>query len=338
MAAFVIFAVLAAPFPVTAQQKSAYRYLAPVFAHGRILLAATDKYVVVAMDTANAQKVYPAPAAAGRGDARFPVVVPVGGRSLAILTGAVEWFDLMDENAPGIEAQTWLGSAARARPSTGDSGKPDDQPRPTLGQPRLDRGQSTVTHIEVMTEAIAEKLHDYAVDYHSKAEVPKGAPLLSVLWVGWGEDGPAVWTARYDFTQEWLAENFYHTRLERPRTRDLLKSPEGIAFAEEGYPEAGNLLELLERLEAHDPALEKLWSQPSMALVLAARKAGPVPYGTRAGKGKKITAQQAADFCRALLQASTDSRASATGPATAEKPLVGVLLVDEEGARWIHKP
>ncbi len=326
LVALAIVALMVFASSALAQQKTSYRYFAPAFAHGRILLAATDKYVVVAMDTANTPKVYPEPAAAGRGDARYPVVVPVGGRSVAILTGAVEWFDLMDENAPGVEAEAWLKNATRARPIAPDSGKPGGRPqdeRPTLGQ-------GTNAQIEIITEGIAEKLHEVAVDYHTQAELPKGAPLLKVLWVGYGMDGPAVWSARYGFTQEWRAENFYQTRLEHPRTRDLLKSPDGssakgMAFAEESYPEAGNLLELLEPLEAQDPRLEKIWSQPSMAVVLTARKTG---------KGKKITAQQAADFCRALLEAS----AEASGPVTSERHSIGVLVVDEEGARWIYKP
>ncbi len=319
LVALAIVALMVFASSALAQQKTSYRYFAPAFAHGRILLAATDKYVVVAMDTAHAPK------NAGKG-ARYPVVVPVGGRSVAILTGAVEWFDLMDENAPGVEAEAWLKNATRARPIEPDSGKPGGRPqdeRPTLGQ-------GTNAQIEIITEGIAEKLHEVAVDYHTQAELPKGAPLLKVLWVGYGMDGPAVWSARYHFTQEWRAENFYQTQLERPRTWDLLKSPDGsiakgMAFAEESYPESSHLLELLERLEAQDPQLEKIWSQPSMALVLAALKTG---------KGKKITAQQAADFCRALLEASLE----ASGPVTSEKHSIGVLVVDEEGARWIYKP
>ncbi len=316
---FLLSALLAVPSPAVPQKKSAYRYFAPAFAYGRILIAATDKYVVVAMDTAPPRRVPPGAIK----DARFPVVVPIGGRSLAILTGAVEWFDLMDQNAPGIEAQTWFRSREARSLGAGE------RPPPTLGQPRLDRGESTVSLIEVIVEGIAEKLHEYAVDYHAKAELPKDAPLLSVLWVNYTMDGPVVWTARYPFTQQWRAEDFYLTRLERPRTRDLLKFPEGLAFAEEGYPEPGHLLELLERLKAQDsslrsgqaPQLEKIWSQPSMALVLSALKAG---------KGKKITAQQATDFCRALLEASA--------PVSTEERRVGLLVVDEEGARWIHKP
>ncbi len=302
---------------LAAQKKSAYRYFAPAFAYGRILIAATDKYVIAAMDTANAPKVYPEPAAAGRGDARFPVVVPVGGRSLAILTGAVEWYDLADQNAPGIEAETWVRSRAAQGPSESPGGSAGRLP------PRLGAGSNM--QIEIITENIAEKLHEYAVDYHSKADLPKGSPLLMIVWVNFDTEGSTVWLARFPFTQEWRAEDFYRTRLELPRTRDLLKSPKGLTFAEEGYPEPDNLLELLDRLKAQDPSLQKVWSQPSLALVLTALKEG---------KGKKLSAQQTADFCRALLEAS----AEAPEPATAEKRLIGVLVVDEEGARWIHKP
>jgi hypothetical protein len=279
-------------------QQPSYRFLAPAFAYGRILLAATDKYVVVAMDAANA----PAEASG-----RLPVVVPAGGHSLAILTGAVEWCDLMDENAPPVEAQTWVRGAGGAPSLMVDA-------PPTLEQAKN-------AQIEILIHEIAEKLHEYAVDYHARADVPKGAPLLSVLWVSFGSEGPFIWTARYPFIQEWRAQDFYQTRLERPRSRDLLQSPQGLAFAEDGYPEPTDLLGWLARLDAQDPSLEKLWSQPSMALVLEARKTG---------KAKKLAAQQAADFCRALLEASA--------PPASEKHTSGVLILDEEGARWIYKP
>ena len=314
MAVMAILVLLVVPHATVAQQKSAYRYFAPAFAYGRILIAASDKYVIVAMDTASA------PPGSAK-DALFPVVAPVGGRSLAILTGAVEWYDLADQDAPAVEAQTWVRGRAVASP-TESPGAPPGRLAPRLGA-------ESDMQIEIITASIGENLHQYTVDYHSKADLPKGSPLLRIVWVNFDTEGPTVWVARYPFTQEWRAEDYYRTRLELPRTRDLLKAPKGLVFVEEGYPEPDNLLEFLERLKAQDPSLEKVWSQPSMALVLAALKEG---------KGKKLSAQQTADFCRALLEASSALIAQDSRAAGIEKPRIGVLVVDEAGARWIYKP
>jgi hypothetical protein len=236
---------------------------------------------------------------------RPPLVVPVGGRRLGILLGAVEWATPASGRAPvrlDRELPTLASEAARPRPAT--------DPYPTASD------------IESLGVAFLERLRAVAGELHRKLDLKPEEPLVELLLVGYAEHyGPEVWLLKYRIAQEAFRGDYWRTRVLRPSYTQLYPPEKGQprTLIEVRFPDESGAT-LLELLRQNDPRLVRVAaSDPRIA-----RAAG---YLER-GESQKAPAGDTAEWLRATMGAVR---------AADEKQILGVLY-EERDLEWILAP
>lgn len=282
------------PPPVSTQQGE--RDVVANLAAGRVILCvASDGIVIGAVE----HGVEP-----GSGP---PLAVPLGGGHIAILLGAVEWISPASDR-PAVRLDRELPVLVRqARP-----------PGPQLSKDPY----STAADIESVGVAFLERLRTVASELHRKLDLPSEEPLVELLLVGYAENyGPEAWLLRYRIAQEALRGDYWRTRVLRPSYTQLYPPEKGQprTLIEVRYPD-GSGPGLLDLLNQNDPRLARLSNaDPRMARV--------AEHLAR-GESHKAAAHDAAEFLRALLDATSGTQA---------KQILGILN-QQRGLEWVLAP
>ncbi len=236
---------------------------------------------------------------------RPPLIVPVGGRRLGILLGAVEWAAPASGRAPvrlDGELPALASEAARPRPAT--------DPYPTASD------------IESLGVAFLERLRAVAGELHRKLDLKPEEPLVELLLVGYAENyGPEVWLLKYRIAQEAFRGDYWRTRVLRPSYTQLYPPEKGQprTLIEVRFPDESGAT-LLELLRQNDPRLVRVAASD-------ARIARAAEYLER-GESQKAPAGDTAEWLRATLGAVR---------AADEKQILGVLY-EERGLEWLLAP
>ncbi|HJY86059.1 MAG TPA: hypothetical protein VKE24_04405 [Candidatus Acidoferrales bacterium] len=232
-----------------------------------------------------------------------PLIVPVGGRRLGILLGAVEWaahgraLVRFDRVLPALASEV-----TRPRPAK------DPQP--------------TASDIESLGVAFLERLRAVAQELHHKLDLRPQEPLVELLLVGYEENyGPEVWLLKYRVAQEASRGDYWRTRVLRPSYTQLYPPEKGqprtlieVRFPDESGPT------LLELLRQKDPRLVRIAASD-------ARIARAAEYLDR-GESQKALAGDTAEWLRATLGAVR---------AADERQILGVLY-EERDLEWLLAP
>jgi len=172
-------------------------------------------------------------------ESRPPAFVPLSGRRMAVLLGAVEWLHPGTGRAPvrlDVELPRLLGQVAAG--------------------PRLRQEQGG--DLEAVGMALLEPLRASAGKITRKLPLGAEEPLVEMLLVGYAEEyGPEVWLLRYRLAQDPLRGEYYQTRVLRPTYTQLYPPEKGQprTLLEVRYPPEDPGPELLALLKESDPRL-----------------------------------------------------------------------------------
>lgn len=240
-------------------------------------------------------------------ESRPPQVVPLRGGHIAILLGAVEWVS----------------------PTSGHPTVRLDRELPILPSeaagpgPRLTKDpNATAADIESVGVAFLERLRAVAGELHRKLNIPQEEPLVELLLVGYAENyGPEAWLLQYRIAQEALRGDYWRTRVLRPSYTQLYPPEKGQprTLIEVRYPEDSGPA-LLDLLKQNDSRLSRFSNDdPRMARV--------AEHLAR-GESHKAAARDAAEFLRAVLDATSGMQA---------KQILGILN-QQRGLEWVLAP
>lgn len=236
-------------------------------------------------------------------EARPPVVIPLSGRRVAILLGAVEWV------APVTARE--LARMDTALPRLVSS----------LGRPAKP-GEDQANDIEALGVALLEPLRAAAARLHRKIDLPEDEPLLELILVGYVEEyGPEVWTLRYRIAQDPLRGDYWQTRVLRPQYEQLYPPEKGQprTLMEARYPPEDEAPALLDLFSQKDPRIERIRASSELFAKATQRLS--------AGESNKAPVDDVTGFVRAALGAITPDA------------LNGLAVIREQkGFEWILAP
>jgi hypothetical protein len=233
---------------------------------------------------------------------RLPAIVPLGGRRVGVLLGAVDWF---------------LPAAGRFQAQL-------DRALPRVisrSGPHLKQEGSN--DIEQAGLALLEPLRLAAESLHSKIDLPPEESLLELLLVDYAEGyGPEVWNLRYRFRQEPLRGDFLETRVQRPGYTQLYPPEKGQphTLVELQYPTEEKPTTLLDLIRGQDPRLVKIKSADEQM----ARAVENLERGT----SQKAHLSEATAFVRAALGATASNVTN----------LAVAVLAEDRGFQWVVAP
>jgi hypothetical protein len=235
---------------------------------------------------------------------RPPLVVPLSGRRIAVLFGAVEW----------------------VQPATGRPPLRLDRELPRLlgevaGPKRLEAEHTG--DIESLGTAMLEPLRAAAAMLHGKIEFPEEELLLQMLIVGYAADyGPEVWLLKYRMRQDFLRDDYWRTRVLRPIYEQLYPPEKGQprTLIEARYPPEDTEPGLPELLAQNDPRLARVRSATPLTAKAAERLAK--------GESHKTETEAAMEFFRAALNATIP----------AETELAIGIIRERQGLEWVIAP
>ena len=236
-------------------------------------------------------------------ETRPPVVVPLSGRRVGILLGAVDW-QLADSRTSLLRL---------------------DQQLPRLvsevtGMKRLQQEQDS--DLEAIGMAMLEPLRAAVERLHHKLAVGPEDPIVELLLVGYLEEyGPEIWSLRYRIVQEPLRTDFWRTRILRPQYTQLYPPEKGEprTLVEFRYPPEDKSPTMLELL-ARDPRLARLRTG-DLQMTRAVQQLDK-------GESHKALADDAAVFVQAALNAIIEKDTA-----------LGVGLIRERGGfEWRLAP
>lgn len=233
-----------------------------------------------------------------------PVIVPLSGRRVAVLLGAVEW------TIPGA-AKPELLLAAEIPKLLSE----------LAGPKRL--AQEATSDLEELGTALLDPLRGVVSQIHRKLDVGPDEPVLELVLVGYTEGyGPEVWSLRYRVAQDHLRDGYWRTRILRPMYVQHYppEKDQPRTIIEVRYPEsdpAPTLRDLLARSDARLAALRA--AEATYARVLTALENG---------ESHKAPPNEAAQFLRAALTALAPAEVT---------PVLGVIS-EQRGLSWILAP
>lgn len=280
------------PMRVAAQEQE--REMVANLAAGRVMLYVAREGIVIG---AVEQRV--------EAESQPPVIVPLGGRHVAILLGAVEWVSPASGRAPVRLDRDLprLASEATHAPNPSQSNAASD--------------------IEAIGVAFLERLRDAAGGLHRKLELQPEEPAVELLLVNYVENyGPEAWLLRYRLAQDNLRGEYWRTRVLRPSYTQLYPPEKGQprTLVEVRYPPDAPGPTLLELLNQNDERLARLRGADQQMARATERLAH--------GESQKASADDAAAFLRAALEAIANPEA---------KLALGVLH-EQRGFEWILAP
>jgi hypothetical protein len=262
-------------------------------AAGRVVLAVASDGIVVGAVERRAEP-----------GAKPPLILPLGGRRVGILLGAIEWTSPGSHAAPVRLDRELLTLGSEARP------RPAKDPYPGASD------------IEMIGVAFLERLRAATGEIHRKLDLKPHEPLAELLLVDYVENyGPEIWLLKYHFAQEAFRGDYWRTRVLRPSYTQLYPPEKGQphTLIEVRYPEdPGPALKDL--LKQNDPRLARLGSADSAMTRAFERLAR--------GESHKAHAGDVAAFLRAALGAVAG---------TEVKQTLGVLY-EQRGFEWVLAP
>lgn len=236
-------------------------------------------------------------------DTRPPALVPLSGRRVGILLGAVDWL-LPDSRTVFLRLDQQLPRV------TGE----------VVSTKRLQQEQDS--DLEDIGLAMLEPLRVAAERLHHKLSLGPDEPFVELLLVDYAAGyGPEVWSLKYRLVQEVLRTDYWRTRVLRPEYAQLYPPEKGqpLTLVEFRYPPEDTSPTVLELL-ASDPRLAKLRS----ADVQTTRAIQQLEKG----ESNKALGDDAALFIRAAV-------AAVAGPGVAQ----GVAVIRERtGFEWLLAP
>jgi hypothetical protein len=239
---------------------------------------------------------------------RPPQIVPLAGRRVGILLGAVQWMNLTS----GEEFARLSIELPHLR-STMRSGGPSLQP----GGPQVS------SEVEVVGLGVLERLRAVAENLHGELHLAPEEPIVELVLTGYDpEFGAEAWLLRYSITQKALSGDFWQTTVMRPSYTRLWPP-------EKGQPK--DLVEVRYPPEDPGPSVEEMLRAGDQRLA-AARAIDAADDKTATlfanGESVKASVKDATQFLRAAL-------ARIAPPNAGEA--IGVLDY-ETGFDWIVHP
>jgi hypothetical protein len=265
---------------------------------GRVVICAAKDGIILATVDAHSEPGSPPPA-----------VTPLGGLRAGVVLGAVEWVQPESKDEPvRLDAEFPRIAASALNPS----GKKQDS--------------ESASDIEAIGVAVLERVRVLAGQLHNKINLAEDEPLLRIVLAGYAEGyGPEAWTLDYHIRQDELANDYWRTRVLRPRYNQLYPPEKGQphTLVEVRYPPANRAKddpELLDLLQQNDPRLSKIRAAnetvtKSVTLVVE-------------GQSQKSAAAGDIDFLKAALRAVAPSDAQLT---------MGYVDFDR-GFQWVLQP
>jgi hypothetical protein len=219
-----------------------------------------------------------------------------------VLLGAAEWIT-PDMSRPPLRLDAELRRVAGLLPG-----------------PSKDQVTAT-SDIEAFGVAFLEPLRAAATRLHRKLDWPKDEVLVELLLVQYAEAyGPEVWSIRYTLEQEFLREEYYNTRVPRPRYVQLYPPEKGQphTLLETSYPRSATPVRtLMDLLRGNDPRLARLRGTDAQL----ARAAERLDHG----EGQKLPANDGLQFLRAALNSVAEEKARQ----------MAVLVHQQKGLEWV---
>ena len=267
-------------------------------AAGRVVIGVAEGGIVIGVTGAPAPNAEPG--------SHPPLVVPLGGRRVAVLLGAVEWISPAGGRPP-VRLDRELASLV------------SQSMRPRLGA----ESERNASDIETLGVAMLEQLRAVTVDLHSKLDFKPDEPLLDLILADYLEGyGAEVWLLRYRVAQDALRGEYWRTRVLRPSYTQLYPPEKGQprTLMEVRYPPDDPTPALLELLRGNDPRLVKLGAgDPHTARAIQA---------IVRGESHKAPVKDLADLLHGALDATL----------AANTKLVLGVLQEQRGFEWILAP
>ena len=251
-------------------------------------------------------------AVSGKGEpgSHAPAVVPLSSDHIGILLGAIDWVT-PDSGAKPVRLD---GELQRLAAQVNQRG------------PGVRQSGGETNDIEALGVALLERIRQLAGQIHSELKLGENEPLVRMLYVGFAPDyGPEVWTIDYRVEQESVGDNYWVTRVPRPRYNQLYPPEKGRphTLMEVAYPpETGDAAppDLLALLRSSDPRLLRIRDANEPFRVAVGRILD--------GQSQKSDADVDADFLRTALPVVSDPNAK----------LSLATFYSEKGFHWVLAP
>jgi hypothetical protein len=291
-------------------------------AEGRVVVCAAKDGIIVATVDAHSEP-----------GSRPPAVLALSELRAGVLLGAVEWVQPESSDRPiRLDSELPRLVGAARNPSV-----------------RLN-SDNAASDIEVIGVALLERVRQLADQLHHKIDIGEDEPLIRLVLAGYVPNyGPEVWTIDYQIRQDALGNDYWRTRVLRPRYNQLYPPEKGQphTFIEVSYPPATRATaapELLDLLRRNDPRLARIRAANE---ILAKSVAHVVD-----GQSQQSLAASDADFLRAALPAVAPPETRLTmalvdfgkgfhwliEPPVAERPPVEATPREPEAPTLLHKP
>jgi len=278
------------------------REVAATLAEGRVVISPAKDGIVIATIGA-------ASGTASEPGSYAPAIVPLGALRAAIVLGAVEFGNpgsgvkpaRLDSELAGLGASAFNTSARQ-------------------------NYDNAASDIETIGVAVLERIRQLAGQFHQKVNLAEGEPLIRVILAGEVPDyGADVWVLDYHIRQDALGNDYWRTRVLRPRYTQLYPPEKGEprVIVEVEYPPAAGrartpeLMELLRRNDARLAAIRASSEAVSKSIALVA-----------AGESQKSSAAANSEFMRAAIPAITSQDANLS---------MAVIYLDS-GLQWLLEP
>jgi hypothetical protein len=225
--------------PATGFAQEVAQEVAVNLAEGRVVICAAKDGIIVATVDVHSEP-----------GSRPPAVVPLSPFRAGVMLGAVEWVQPESpesKDKPIRLDREFRGLAAAAMRTSG----------------RQDYS-TTATDIEAIGVAVLERVRQVAEVLHHKINLGEDEPLIRLVLAGYVRDyGPEAWTVDYHIHQDSLGNDYWRTRVLRPRYNQLYPPVKGQphTLMEVRYPPANRAQEtpeLLDLLRQNDPRLANL--------------------------------------------------------------------------------
>ena len=243
-----------------------------------------------------------------------PLVVPLGSRRAGVLLGAIDWIALdagihfarLDKELPKLHSQTI---------KTG---------------PRLQKEASggVASDIEDVGLGLFERLHEVVKQIHARIDLPAQEPLVELVLADYIEGyGPEVWLLSYPLEQLPVREDYWETRVLRPRYTQLWPPEKGQphAMMEILYPPDDRAPRLLDLLRQNDARLRGVRLADASTTALAEQLSSD--------DTRKALAADTTSFLRATLDAIAAPNANQVVAVISEQTGFDWILAPKEGTK-----
>lgn len=277
--------------PATAQAQEPETELVANLAAGRVVVCVAKDGILIATVENKIEA-----------DSKAPVVVPLSGKRVAILLGAVEWVVPASADDPVRLEKDLRGLMGEI-----------------AGPRRLQQEQGN--DIEMLGTAFLEPLRKIAGRLHRLIEIGEDEPLIEMLLVGYVENyGPEVWSLRYRMAQDPLRGDYWQTRILRPAYEQLYppEKEQPRTLMEARYPPQDESPDLLALLTGEPLAKVRAASEPNTRASQRILK----------GESNKATIDDTLALMRAALDAVIPP----------EKQLSIAVIRERTGFEWILAP